>query len=219
MGGSDRRKVQRLDADGSVYTFADTSSAVCERIAGHSPKGPHGQPQHPRARHRQRLPGGRHGRACCTAWRATAAPPSCKPHRAQPDGRADAPLLHAAEELASPVATGWCSAWPATSVRAARRCPSRPFSTRCRWISASRTVGQHYHVPLLASPWAYSTYRGTSGGPPINHRRPMRWLPWLRSRPRASGGAMASAPTFRPSVGPCVATTRSLVLLTAAACK
>jgi 5-hydroxyisourate hydrolase len=23
------------------------------------------------------------------------------------------------------------------------------------------TVGQHYHVPLLASPWAYSTYRGS----------------------------------------------------------
>lgn len=23
------------------------------------------------------------------------------------------------------------------------------------------TVGQHYHVPLLASAWAYSTYRGS----------------------------------------------------------
>ena len=23
------------------------------------------------------------------------------------------------------------------------------------------SVGQHYHVPLLASPWAYSTYRGS----------------------------------------------------------
>ena len=23
------------------------------------------------------------------------------------------------------------------------------------------TVGQHYHVPLLASPYAYSTYRGS----------------------------------------------------------
>jgi len=23
------------------------------------------------------------------------------------------------------------------------------------------TIGQHYHVPLLASPWAYSTYRGS----------------------------------------------------------
>ena len=23
------------------------------------------------------------------------------------------------------------------------------------------TVGAHYHVPLLASPWAYSTYRGS----------------------------------------------------------
>ena len=22
-------------------------------------------------------------------------------------------------------------------------------------------VGEHYHVPLLASPWAYSTYRGS----------------------------------------------------------
>jgi len=23
------------------------------------------------------------------------------------------------------------------------------------------SMGQHYHVPLLASPWAYSTYRGS----------------------------------------------------------
>lgn len=23
------------------------------------------------------------------------------------------------------------------------------------------TVGAHYHVPLLASPWSYSTYRGS----------------------------------------------------------
>jgi len=23
------------------------------------------------------------------------------------------------------------------------------------------TVGQHYHVPLLVSPWSYSTYRGS----------------------------------------------------------
>ncbi|MBS0446737.1 MAG: hydroxyisourate hydrolase [Proteobacteria bacterium] len=23
------------------------------------------------------------------------------------------------------------------------------------------TAGQHYHVPLLASPWSYSTYRGS----------------------------------------------------------
>jgi 5-hydroxyisourate hydrolase len=22
-------------------------------------------------------------------------------------------------------------------------------------------AGQHYHVPLLASPWSYSTYRGS----------------------------------------------------------
>jgi 5-hydroxyisourate hydrolase len=23
------------------------------------------------------------------------------------------------------------------------------------------SMGQHYHVPLLASPWSYSTYRGS----------------------------------------------------------
>ncbi len=28
-------------------------------------------------------------------------------------------------------------------------------------IRCSLSAGQHYHVPLLVSPWAYSTYRGS----------------------------------------------------------
>ena len=28
-------------------------------------------------------------------------------------------------------------------------------------IRFSAAAGQHYHVPLLASPWSYSTYRGS----------------------------------------------------------
>ena len=28
-------------------------------------------------------------------------------------------------------------------------------------IRVSLTEGQHYHVPLLVSPWSYSTYRGS----------------------------------------------------------
>lgn len=28
-------------------------------------------------------------------------------------------------------------------------------------IRVNLETGQHYHVPLLASPWAYSTYRGS----------------------------------------------------------
>ncbi|MDX1515289.1 MAG: hydroxyisourate hydrolase [Woeseiaceae bacterium] len=28
-------------------------------------------------------------------------------------------------------------------------------------IRVNLTAGEHYHVPLLASPWSYSTYRGS----------------------------------------------------------
>lgn len=28
-------------------------------------------------------------------------------------------------------------------------------------IRVTLTAGEHYHVPLLASPWSYSTYRGS----------------------------------------------------------
>ena len=36
-----------------------------------------------------------------------------------------------------------------------------PFWTKSRFASASLDARASYHVPLLVSPWAYSTYRGT----------------------------------------------------------
>ena len=37
----------------------------------------------------------------------------------------------------------------------------RPSWTACPCASASPIPTAHYHVPLLISPWAYSTYRGS----------------------------------------------------------
>ena len=42
-----------------------------------------------------------------------------------------------------------------------RAAGARRSSTSCRSASASPTPSQHYHVPLLVSPYAYSTYRGS----------------------------------------------------------
>ena len=37
----------------------------------------------------------------------------------------------------------------------------RPFFLDTVVIRCSLRKGEHYHVPLLASPWSYSTYRGS----------------------------------------------------------
>ncbi len=78
--------------------------------------------------------------------------------RTNEDGRTDAPLLEG-------------DALEAGAVRAAvrrrgvlrrpRRCPTRRSSAWCRCASPIADPQAHYHVPLLASPWAYSTYRGS----------------------------------------------------------
>jgi 5-hydroxyisourate hydrolase len=39
--------------------------------------------------------------------------------------------------------------------------PEPPFLDDVPLDFGLATLGQHYHVPLLASPWAYSTYRGS----------------------------------------------------------
>lgn len=39
--------------------------------------------------------------------------------------------------------------------------PDPPFLDEVPLDFGLATVGQHYHVPLLASPYAYSTYRGS----------------------------------------------------------
>ncbi len=39
--------------------------------------------------------------------------------------------------------------------------PTTPFLTRVPLDFGIDNVSAHYHVPLLVSPWAYSTYRGS----------------------------------------------------------
>jgi 5-hydroxyisourate hydrolase len=39
--------------------------------------------------------------------------------------------------------------------------PDPPFLSKVVIRIGIADAGQHYHVPLLASPWSYSTYRGS----------------------------------------------------------
>jgi 5-hydroxyisourate hydrolase len=78
--------------------------------------------------------------------------------RTNGDGRTDAPLLEGEElragtyELVFGVGdyfAGDCEA------------ADPPFLDRVPIRFGIADPGAHYHVPLLASPWAYSTYRGS----------------------------------------------------------
>lgn len=74
------------------------------------------------------------------------------------DGRSDAPLLEGAEftcgtwELEFDVAEYFAAS---SSTLA-----DPPFLDRIT-LRFSTATDQHYHVPLLVSPWSYSTYRGS----------------------------------------------------------
>ena len=75
------------------------------------------------------------------------------------DGRADAPLLAAADfrpgryRLVFAVAAYFRARGAAL--------PEPPFLDEVPLDFGLAAGDQHYHVPLLASPWAYSTYRGS----------------------------------------------------------
>ena len=75
------------------------------------------------------------------------------------DGRADAPLLEGAEHrpgryrLVFGVAAYFAGRGAALS--------DPPFLGEVTLDFGIASADQHYHVPLLASPWAYSTYRGS----------------------------------------------------------
>ncbi len=75
------------------------------------------------------------------------------------DGRADAPLL-----------TGGAMAAGKYELRfhvadyfaiAGTPLPEEPFLDVVPVVFGIADPGAHYHVPLLVSPWAYSTYRGS----------------------------------------------------------
>jgi 5-hydroxyisourate hydrolase len=75
------------------------------------------------------------------------------------DGRADAPLL----EGASFVPGRYRLVFSVAAYFRGRGevLPEPPFLDEVPLDFGLATVGQHYHVPLLTSPWAYSTYRGS----------------------------------------------------------
>jgi 5-hydroxyisourate hydrolase len=79
--------------------------------------------------------------------------------RTNADGRTDAPLLAGDELRASEYELvfeigGYFAA-------GGQEMPDPPFLGRVPVRFGVADAGAHYHVPLLASPWAYSTYRGS----------------------------------------------------------
>jgi 5-hydroxyisourate hydrolase len=75
------------------------------------------------------------------------------------DGRADAPLLEGAQFVPGRYRLVFGVAAYFRSLGTALSDP--PFLDEVPLDFGLATVGQHYHVPLLASPFAYSTYRGS----------------------------------------------------------
>jgi 5-hydroxyisourate hydrolase len=79
--------------------------------------------------------------------------------RTNADGRCDAPLLSAAEiaagtyELLFHVGEHFAGAGVAL--------PDPPFLDQVPLRFGIADASRHYHVPLLISPWSYSTYRGS----------------------------------------------------------
>lgn len=75
------------------------------------------------------------------------------------DGRADGPLLSAAEMAAG----RWRLLFEVAAYFRARgaQLPDPPFIDVVQLDFGIADAQGHYHVPLLCSPWAYSTYRGS----------------------------------------------------------
>ena len=75
------------------------------------------------------------------------------------DGRADAPLLAGAEHRPGRYRLVFGVAAYFAARGAALADP--PFLDEVTLDFGIAAADEHYHVPLLASPWAYSTYRGS----------------------------------------------------------
>ena len=74
------------------------------------------------------------------------------------DGRTDAPLLDGAD-----VRTGRYELEFDIGPYFAREghVPARPAFLETVVVRFGMSADEHYHVPLLVSPWSYSTYRGS----------------------------------------------------------
>jgi 5-hydroxyisourate hydrolase len=77
--------------------------------------------------------------------------------RTNADGRTDAPLL-AEGELEDGV---YEIVFDVDEYFAEEGLPAPPFLGRVPVRFGIADPSSHYHVPLLASPWSYSTYRGS----------------------------------------------------------
>ena len=75
------------------------------------------------------------------------------------DGRADGPLLAAAEMAVGRYRLLFAVA-PYFRARGVAL-PEPPFIDTVQLDFGIADAAGHYHVPLLASPWGYSTYRGS----------------------------------------------------------
>jgi 5-hydroxyisourate hydrolase len=75
------------------------------------------------------------------------------------DGRADAPLLDATEMAAGRYRLLFEVA-PYFRARGVAL-PDPPFIDTVQLDFGIADAAGHYHVPLLASPWSYGTYRGS----------------------------------------------------------
>ena len=60
-----------------------------------------------------------------------------------------------------PAATGWCSACSPYFRGRGVALPDPPFLDEVPLDFGIADASLHYHVPLLVSPWSYSTYRGS----------------------------------------------------------
>ena len=75
------------------------------------------------------------------------------------DGRADAPLLDGSEHRPGRYRLVFSVA--AYFVAKGVALPDPPFLDDVTLDFGIAAADQHYHVPLLVSPWSYSTYRGS----------------------------------------------------------
>ena len=91
--------------------------------------------------------------------RLDGAPELLRSVRTNADGRPDEPLLEGDELRVGTYELRFAVGAYFAATRAARQRPAVPRH-RARAVSVA-DPGAHYHVPLLASPWAYSTYRGS----------------------------------------------------------
>ena len=130
----------------SVYTFARHVKPF-SRAPPPSSREPDGQTHHPRARHRQRLPGRRHGGRAVPAASRRRGDARCKRSTLNARRPRRRPAARRRRVRAGPLPAG-VRGRRVLPRAAARNCRSRRSSTRCRSISAWRRR-PHYHVPLL----------------------------------------------------------------------